>query len=434
LKLFFLVSSLDLTRPFSATPAWWQLLKGLYEIGVEVVAAPYQGAAMESLWWRAAQNPAKLPGDLYLFARDTYRASMLPLIRRVMSAARRSPQTPDQYSTAEIAAALNEPSRAAKIEYKRPIVNVIDEPLTDKLSRITAQAVVAPLWMRYFDDLLRREKDFDAIIILTAPLNHLVGLAEAIQRKHGIPVLYYDGDVPASLPWMRGFDSGFRIYQGANLREYAAFISNSEGGGAMLSALGAQQVHTLYYGVDPDLFAPLDVPAQDIDLFFYGHGREYRDQWIKAMIAQPARAMPEARFAVRGTKLGDLGRVELLPYLSFSKLREYACRSKINLCITRAAHASVFASSSSRPFELASMGACIVSNPYLGIETWFEPGRELFVVGTAEEAIDRYRYLLSHDTERRAAGEAARARVLKQHTHRHRARELVQIVRQYARS
>ncbi|PJF25550.1 MAG: hypothetical protein CUN53_12225, partial [Phototrophicales bacterium] len=400
---------------------------------VEIVAAPYQGPALESLWWRAAQNPAKLPGDLYMLVRDTYRGSMLRLIRRVTGATRRQPE-PAKHSTAEVAAALTESRQAAKAQYSSPIVNVIDEPPLDKLSRAAAQTFIAPLWMRYFDDLLRREKDFDAIIILTAPLNHLVGLAEAIQRKHGIPVLYYDGDVPASLPWMRGFDSGFRIYQGANLREYAAFISNSKGGGEMLSALGAQQVHTLYYGVDPDLFAPLDVLAQDIDLFFYGHGREYRDHWIDAMIAQPARAMPEAHFAVRGTKLGDLGRVELLPYLSFSKLREYACRSRINLCITRAAHASVFASSSSRPFELASMGACIVSNPYLGIETWFEPGREVFVVGTAEEAIDRYRYLLSHDTERRAAGEAARERVLKQHTHRHRAQELMQIVRQYARS
>ena len=58
MKLLFVVSSLDLTQPFSATPAWWQLLKGLYEIGVEVIATPYQGPAIESLWWRAAPNPA----------------------------------------------------------------------------------------------------------------------------------------------------------------------------------------------------------------------------------------------------------------------------------------------------------------------------------------------------------------------------------------
>jgi spore maturation protein CgeB len=141
--------------------------------------------------------------------------------------------------------------------------------------------------------------------------------------------------------------------------------------------------------------------------------------------------MPGARFAVRGTKLGDLGRTELLPYMSFNKLREYACRSKINLCITRGAHASVYASSSSRPFELASMNCCIVANPYDGIEEWFEPGKELIVVRSTDEAVDRYRYLLSHDTERRAMAQAAYERVLKEHTFRHRARQLVGIIQGY---
>ena len=159
-------------------------------------------------------------------------------------------------------------------------------------------------------------------------------------------------------------------------------------------------MHTLYYGADPDLFAPLDVP-QDLDVFFYGHGREYRAEWIDALLRDPSLALTNARFAVRGTNLGDLGRAEMLPYLSFSKLREYACRSKINLVITRKAHASVFASSSSRPFELAALGACMVCNPYEGIETWFEPEKELIVVHSAEEAIERYSWLLSHDDERR---------------------------------
>jgi len=179
------------------------------------------------------------------------------------------------------------------------------------------------------------------------------------------------------------------------------------------------------------VFSPLDVAEQDIDVFFYGHGREYRDQWVHDMITRPSNALPDAQFAARGTKLGDLGRARLLPYLSFSKLREYASRSKINLCITRQAHASVYGSSSARPFELAAMGCCIVCNPYLGIEEWFEPGRELFVVQSGEEAIDRYRYLLSHDAERLAVGRAARERVLKQHTVRHRARQLVEIVQEY---
>lgn len=393
MKLLFVVSSLDLTQPFSATPAWWQLLKGLYEIGVDVIAAPYQGAPIETPWWRAAANPAKLQGDAFKAARDAFTRL-----------------------TGRAGAARAERAAGA-------------ESLSDRAVRALAARVIAPLWHDHLDRLLTQEPDIDAVIVLTAPLNHLRGVAASLTAKHGKPFLYYDGDVPASLPTMGGFETGFRIYQGADLSEYAGFISNSAGGAETLKEMGARAVHVLYYGADPDIFSRVPVAEQDIDAFFYGHGREYRAGWIDAVIRDGSLALPQARFAVRGTRLGDVGRAELLPYLSFSKLREYACRSKLNLCITRRAHAETFASSSSRPFELAAMGCTIVATPYLGIETWFEPGREVIVVGSGEEAIDRMRYLLAHDSERQAIGAAAQARLLAQHTFRHRARELVQIVR-----
>lgn len=400
MKLLIAVSSLDLTQPFSATPAWWQLMKGLYEEGVEVLATPYQGAGIETLWWRAEPNPAKLFGDTFKAARDS--------LRRLI------PEKQVQ---------LHETALAQGAAEDR-------ESLLDRAVRLTAQAVIAPRWFQHLDRILTRHPDIDALIFLTVPLNHLNGVARALQQKHHKPVLYYDGDVPASLPNMRGFASGFRIYQGADPGEYAAFISNSKGGAEMLRELGAPAVHTLYYAADPDVYAPLPV-QQDVDVFFFGHGREYRHEWIDAMLTQPSRQLPDARFAVRGTRLGDVGQAQLLPYLSFSKLREYACRSRLNLVITRGAHASVYGSSSMRPFELGALGACMVANPYSGIEEWFQPGQEIIMVQSAEEALDRYRYLLRNESERQQIGAAARQRVLSQHTFRHRARELVAIIRQY---
>lgn len=399
MKLLFVVSSLDLTQPFSATPAWWQLLKGLYEIGVEVIAAPYQGAPIETLWWQAAHNPALWQGNAFKALRDVQ--------RRVL------------------------PERAAvQMRDTTPDASIA-ESTTERLVRHTAQTLIAPLWERHLDKILTRQPDIDALVFLTVPLNHLVGVAASITRKHHKPVFYFDGDVPASLPNMQGFASGFRIYQGADLTEYAAFISNSAGGEPLLRALGVQNVHTVWYGADPDVFSPLAVTTQDIDVLFYGHGREYREEWIAAMLAQPSRDLPEATFRVRGMRLGDIGKAQQLPYLSFSKLREYASRSKINLCITRGAHASVPGSSSSRPFELAAMGACIVANPYAGLEQWLEPEREVFIVHSAAEATERYRYLLAHDSERLAVGQRARERILKEHTFRHRARQLQDIIQSY---
>jgi hypothetical protein len=394
MKLLFVASSLDLTQPYSATPAWWQLMKGMCEIGVEVIATPYQGPAIETLWWRAEPNPAKRQGDSFKFARESVQ-------------------------------------KLTGTKTQEQDLEVVPESLSDKVVRRVAHSLIAPIWARHLDRILTAQPDIDALIFLTVPLNHLSGVAAEVQRKHNRPVLYYDGDLPASLPTMRGFATGFRIYQGADPAEYTAFISNSTGAVEALLKLGARRAHALHWGVDPDVFSPMNVPSQDIDVLFCGHGREYRSEWMDLMITEPSKVLTEARFAARGKKLGDLGRAEQLAYQSFTKMREYTCRSKINLNITRGAHANLYASSTSRPFELASMGACTVSNVYIGLEEWFEPGKEIFVVHSKEEAIDRYRYLLTHESERLSAGLAARQRVLKEHTFRHRARQLVEIVKEY---
>jgi spore maturation protein CgeB len=94
--------------------------------------------------------------------------------------------------------------------------------------------------------------------------------------------------------------------------------------------------------------------------------------------------------------------------------------------------AYVLRQSSARPFELASCGAAIVANPYEGIERWFEPGSELLVVHDAAEAVTAYRELLDDPAQAEELGRRARERVLDEHTYRHRARRLLELVGQGA--
>jgi hypothetical protein len=398
MKLLVVASSLDLQQPFSSTPSWWQLLKGLYENGVELVVTTYQGPAIETLWWQAVPNPVQTQGDVFKAVRDAARRLLGPGSVASSGGAQADPAQPEAASA--------------------------------RLIRRAAQALIAPRWRATLDNLLTAQPDIDALLFLTIPLNHVAGVPAYLFAKHGKPVFYYDGDLPASLPQFRGFATGFRIYQGADPGEYTAVLGNSVGALDHVTALGAKAVHTLQYAADPEVWAPLDV-AHDLDVFFYGHGAEYREDWLRAMIAEPSRALPEKRFAVRGTQLGDLGQAALLPYLSFSKLREYACRSRINLLITRQAHASVYASSNARPFELAALGACMVSSPYNGLEEWFEPEREVILLAEPGEATERIAWLLAHDTARTQIGAAARERFLREHTYRHRACELLAIIKGY---
>ncbi len=81
-----------------------------------------------------------------------------------------------------------------------------------------------------------------------------------------------------------------------------------------------------------------------------------------------------------------------------------------------------------RPFELASSGAAIVSNPHDGIEHWFEPGSELVVVESTEQAVAAYRELLADPAQAEAMGRRARERVLDEHTYAHRAQRLLELV------
>jgi spore maturation protein CgeB len=295
--------------------------------------------------------------------------------------------------------------------------------LSDRATRALVDRVTKPRWRKHLMRLVERTQDFDAALFLTVPPNHFGGIPKELQQRFGVPTYFYDGDVPASLPRCAGFRTGFRIYQGADLGEYAGVLSSSKGGVEDLKQLGARKVDVLYYGADPALFAPREV-AQDIDVFFYGHGAEYREQWIEYMLAAPSQHMSQACFAVRGTRLGTMPRVRNLPYASFSKLSDYCLRSRINLLITRQAHASVYASSTARPFELAALGCTMVSNPYLGVQEWFEPGREILIVNTVDEAVATYRELLSSPALRHELARRAHERFLAEHTYSHRAEQL----------
>jgi spore maturation protein CgeB len=73
-------------------------------------------------------------------------------------------------------------------------------------------------------------------------------------------------------------------------------------------------------------------------------------------------------------------------------------------------------------------GATIVSNPHAGIERWFEPGREVLVVGTADEATAAYEELLDDRARAEELGRAARERALEEHTYVHRARRLLELL------
>jgi len=125
---------------------------------------------------------------------------------------------------------------------------------------------------------------------------------------------------------------------------------------------------------------------------------------------------------------GDTGAARAIGDVPFNLFARAISAARVNLNITRRPHATVPGSSTARPFELASSGAAIVSNPHGGIERWFEPGRELVVVESTEEAVSVYRELVADPAQAEEMGRRARERVLDEHTYAHRARRLLELV------
>ena len=385
MKLLVVASAIDLNYRLGCTPAWWQLLKALHETGNEVIVTPYLGQPVESLWWRTYRNPCRRESMIFnSYLERRKKAGMLPARRNMLS------------------------------------------PVFERIIK----HYVRPRWEKHLLSILEMEAEVDAVLFMSVPINHMSGIPSKIKQATGIPVIHYDGDMPIILP-KYATDSAYKFnyYENADLSEYDAFLSNSKGVTADLEEMGAKNIHPLHYAVDPELCPPIDV-EKDIDISFFGYGSEYREEWMTKLITIPSLRMPEARFAVSGGNLRiDLGNARMIGDLSYSEWRHFCCRSKINLNITRWSHASVYASSTMRPFELAAFGSCIVSQPYNGIEEWFEVGKELFVVQSEDEAVETYRRLLSDEDERKQAGARARERVLKQHTYKHRTAELVEIIK-----
>jgi len=81
-----------------------------------------------------------------------------------------------------------------------------------------------------------------------------------------------------------------------------------------------------------------------------------------------------------------------------------------------------------RVFEVAGAGACMLCDEWPGIEEFFEPGKEILVIDSAEEVVAA---LALHDEpKRKEIGQAFHARALRDHTYAQRAKDAEQAFRE----
>ena len=141
--------------------------------------------------------------------------------------------------------------------------------------------------------------------------------------------------------------------------------------------------------------------------------------------------MPEHRFILGGSGWGDKPLPENIKYIGHVYTKDhnaFNCTPMAVLNISRNSMAKFGFSPATRVFEAAGAGACIITDYWEGIETFFEPGEEILVVKDGEQVVE----LLKSLTPERAKkiGEAAYKKVLAKHTYLHRAELLESIISQ----
>ena len=81
-----------------------------------------------------------------------------------------------------------------------------------------------------------------------------------------------------------------------------------------------------------------------------------------------------------------------------------------------------------RLFEITGVGSCMVTDYKKDLNEFFEIDSEVVTFNTAEECIEKIKWLLDHPAEREKIAKAGQRRVLKDHTFKIRANEMNEII------
>jgi spore maturation protein CgeB len=192
-------------------------------------------------------------------------------------------------------------------------------------------------------------------------------------------------------------------------------------------AYGAPKAVPLYCSVDPRHYEPRPQEAR-WDLGYLGTYSLDRQPPLQKMLVEPARQWREGSFVVAGPQYPEEiewpENVHRIDHLPPAEHCDFYNQQRFTLNITRADMKKAGWSPSVRLFEAAACATPIISDWWEGLDEFFTPGVEIFISNGSEDTLEHLMQL--PNDARREVGEAARRRVLANHTAGRRAQELEQ--------
>jgi spore maturation protein CgeB len=273
----------------------------------------------------------------------------------------------------------------------------------------TADLVVKASGVGVFDELLEA-----AVLDLKRPSN---------------VVTFWDVDAPATLDRV-GEDP--RDPFGPLIPRYDLVLTYG-GGDPVVNAyrkLGARRCVPIYNALDPTTHHPTELdPRFEGDLGFLGNRLPDREARVEEFFLRPAQLLPSHRFLIGGNgwhdkpmspNVKDLGHVYTRDHNAFNRTPTAV------LNVNRQSMARYGFSPATRVFEAAGAAACLITDHFEGVETFFEPDIEILIAASGDEVAEHVRSLTP--TRAREIGRQALHRVLAEHTYGHRIELLEQVL------
>jgi spore maturation protein CgeB len=144
------------------------------------------------------------------------------------------------------------------------------------------------------------------------------------------------------------------------------------------------------------------------------------------LFVDPARQRPNQRFLIGGAQYPQdfpwSPNIFFVRHLPPSEHPAFFSSSRLTLNVTRRDMAEMGWCPSGRLFEATACGTVVLSDCWPGLESFFEPGREILVARNSDDAVAA---LTISDLEVRRIAQAGRERTLAEHTSDRRAAQFV---------
>lgn len=194
--------------------------------------------------------------------------------------------------------------------------------------------------------------------------------------------------------------------------------------------LGARDCVPIYNALDPSTHHPVPPQARfECELAFLGNRLPDREARVEEFFLRAAAQLPDSRMLLGGSGWGDKllpANVKYLGHVYTADHNAFNCTPRAVLNVSRESMARYGFSPATRVFEAAGAAACLITDAWEGLATFFEPGTEVLVARDGEEVAQHVRALDA--AKAGAIGQAAYRRVLAEHTYAHRAALVDQVL------